>query len=194
MLKTEIEAKFLDVDAEDIRAQLKVLEAERTSSEILMKRATFDFADRRLNEKQGWVRLRDEGTRVTLTYKQENNASLTGMLEAETVVHSYEAADAFLRAIGLEQTSFQESRRETWKLGETEITIDTWPWLPTFVEIEGPTEDTVRSLAQTLGFAFEDALHGGINHVYTEYYKITKELFLQTKVLRFETEKPEWVK
>jgi len=32
--------------------------------------------------------------------------------------------------------SYQETRREKWMLDDAEVTIDTWPWIPTFIEIE----------------------------------------------------------
>ena len=56
--------------------------------------------------------------------------------------------------------------REVWKRNGVEVTIDTWPGLNPFVEVEAQTEDTVREVSEELGFDFEKALFGSIDLVY----------------------------
>jgi hypothetical protein len=46
------------------------------------------------------------------------------------------------------------------------VTIDTWPGLKPFVEIEGPDETIVKKVASELGFDFEKAVFGSIDLVY----------------------------
>jgi adenylate cyclase class 2 len=70
----------------------------------------------------------------------------------------------------LEYKSFQESRRETWKLGDAEIVLDEWPWLDPYVEIEGPSESTVKDAAATLGFNWTDAIFGRVTELYQLQY------------------------
>jgi adenylate cyclase class 2 len=41
-----------------------------------------------------------------------------------------------LSRLGLQQVRYQENYREEWCLGEVVFDFDTWPGLPTFVEIE----------------------------------------------------------
>jgi adenylate cyclase class 2 len=73
-MQTEIEAKFLNVDHSTIRKKLKKVGAVRIQSVRLMRRKNFDFKDLSLEkEKSGWVRVRDEGDKVTLSYKQLNH-------------------------------------------------------------------------------------------------------------------------
>ena len=76
-MHTEIEAKFLDIKADVLRARLQMLNAKLVNSERVMKRRNFDFADKRLQKIGGWVRVRDEGDKTTLSYKQLNDRSLT---------------------------------------------------------------------------------------------------------------------
>ena len=64
----------------------------------------------------------------------------------------FDDAILFLKGCGLKVKARQETKREIWKLGGVEICIDTWPWLPTFIEIEGPTEESVWETANKLGF------------------------------------------
>src|SRR3989338_531852 len=135
-MKTEIEAKFLDIDGKELRNKLKIVGAELAHSELLMKRKVFDFADNRLRKIGGWVRVRDEGDKITLSYKQLNDRTLHGTKEINVVVDDFEQTCQFLSVLGLGQKSYQETKREKWTMGNSEITIDTWPWIPTFLEIE----------------------------------------------------------
>ena len=64
--------------------------------------------------------------------------------------------------------SYQETRRESWLLEETEIEVDTWPWIPPFIEIEGKNEIIVRSVAEGLGFDWRNAKHGSVENIYEE--------------------------
>jgi adenylate cyclase class 2 len=65
-MKHEYEAKFLAIDSTDLQARLTALDAVRTFPRTLLTRI---FENDAL-EAGAWVRLRDEGTRSTLTLKQ----------------------------------------------------------------------------------------------------------------------------
>ena len=174
-MKTEIEAKFLDIDGKELRNKLKIVGAELAHSERLMKRKVFDFADNRLRKIGGWVRVRDEGDKITLSYKQLNDRTLHGTKEINVVVDDFEQTCQFLSVLGLGQKSYQETKREKWTMGNSEITIDTWPWIPTFLEIESPTEEEVKSIAKKLGFDWKDALHGSVENAYQKHYNVTED-------------------
>jgi adenylate cyclase class 2 len=139
----EIEAKFLHVDHAALRSQLEKLGATCRHPNRLTKRLVLDFPDRRLRAKDGWVRIRDEGDKITLTYKQLNQRSLSGMQEVEVVVEDFVGTEAFLKAIGLEPYSYQETKRESWELDSVAIELDEWPWIHPFVEIEARDETAV---------------------------------------------------
>lgn len=171
-MMTELEAKFLRIDPEGVRASLEDVGARLVYPERLMRRKTFDFPDRRLLAKGGWVRVRDEGDKITMSYKEIRDRSLEGMKESMVTVSDFEAASTFLVSVGLEQTSFQENRRETWTFDGCEIVIDTWPWAPPFIEIEGESEGRIRAVAERLGFEWLSKRHGGIEVVYEDAYRV----------------------
>ena len=154
-MKTEIEVKFLDVDFDLLREKLKQLGATCEMPMRLMRRAIIQPPE--LHARHAFVRVRDEGDKVTLTYKQVDEDSLTGAKEIEVTVGNFEDTVALLEEAGLKQKSFQESRRETWHLNGVEIVLDEWPWLKPYIEIEGPTEASVKELAAKLGFDWNDA-------------------------------------
>ncbi len=172
-MEVEVEAKFLNIDADALRTKLTAGGAVRSQSERLMRRLNFDYPDKRLEKVGGWVRLRDEGDKVTLAYKQMSDRSLHGTKEISVVVAQFEQTQRFLEAIGLTSFGWQESKRESWNLGEVEVAIDTWPWILTFVELEGPNEQSVMDAAVALGLPWDQALHGSVEIAYRGVYDVT---------------------
>ncbi len=192
-MNTEIEAKFLDINPVDFRKRLESLGAKRMFPERLMKRKNFDFPDRRLKKIGGWVRVRDEGDgKITLTYKQLLNRSLHGMKEIETEVKSFDDACDILVAMGMKVKTYQETKREKWMLKDTEIVIDTWPWIPPFAEVEAPTEEAVRKTAVALGLDFQKALHGSVEVAYQNYFDVSEEEIDHWESITF-IPVPEWL-
>ncbi|OGD61036.1 hypothetical protein A3A71_02245 [Candidatus Berkelbacteria bacterium RIFCSPLOWO2_01_FULL_50_28] len=139
-----------------------------------MRRCVFDYPDSRLKDIGGWIRVRDEGDKVTFSYKQLNDRTLHGTKEIEVTVGDFEKTVDLLTAIGLAQKAYQETKREKWTLSKCEITIDTWPWIPTFVELEALTESEIQQLAGKLGFDWKNAMHGSVETAYQKYYDFTE--------------------
>ena len=123
-----------------------------------------------MDARHAYLRVRDEGYRVAMTYKQFDEMSLTGAKEIEFSVSDYDAAVALIKTIGLEARSVQETRREIWKLGETEIVIDEWPWIDPFIEVEAPSEALVKGAAEKLGLDWANAAFGDIMTAYRAEY------------------------
>lgn len=175
-MQTEIEAKFLHVDHDQIRAKLQELGATCEQPMRLMRRKNYDYPDQALSKRyNGWVRVRDEGDKITLSYKQLNDRTLLGTKEVSVMVDSFEAADQFLVAIGLEANSYQETKRESWLLGDVQIELDEWPWIDPFIEIEGQHEAAVRDASEKLGFDFAHAVHGSVEVAYQDEYDVTED-------------------
>lgn len=167
-MKTEIEVKFCDIDVDATREILARAGAICEQPMRLMRRVIIETET--LATRNAFVRVRDEGYRTTLTYKQFDEASLTGAKEIEVTVSDFDATVALLEQVDLVHKSFQESRRETWKLGDVEVVIDEWPHLRPYVEIEGMSETSVKQAAKTLEFAWDDAIFGSVTEVYQHQY------------------------
>lgn len=167
-MKTEIEVKFCDIDIDAMREILARAGAVCEQPMRLMRRVIIETD--KLAERGAFIRVRDEGYRTTLTYKQFDEASLTGAKEIEVTVSDYEATVALLEQVDLLHKSFQESRRETWQLGTVEVVIDEWPHLNPFIEIEGNSEDEVKDTAKKLGFDWGDAVFGSVTEAYRHQY------------------------
>ena len=167
-MKTEVEAKFLSVDLDGVRAKLNNLGAVCKQPMRLMSRVTIDNAA--MKAKDAFLRVRDEGHKVTMTYKQFDELSVSGAKEIEVVVGDFEDTVELLKQVGLPYRSFQESKRETWELGDIEIMLDEWPWLDPYVEVEADSEAKVKETAAKLGFGWKDAVFGDVMAAYRVQY------------------------
>jgi len=191
-MKPEIEVKFLNADHDALRAKLTEIGAVCAQPMRLMKRNSYDFPDDKLsNEKHGWVRVRDEGDKITMSYKQLNDRSLHGTHEVNLTINNYKLAQDFLQQIGLESKSYQETKRESWHLEGFEIELDEWPWAKPYIEIEGPDEQSLKDLAAKLGLDWADACHGSVEIVYQAEYDVTDDEIDAISRITFEDPVPE---
>jgi len=191
-MQTELEAKFLDVNHDKLRRSLKQQGAICRLPMRLMHRKNFDFPDFRFQESGGWVRVRDEGDRITMSYKQLNDRGLHGTKEVNLVVSDFSEACNFLRSIGLEEKTDQETKRESWELAGVEIELDEWPWVKPYVEIEAKTEENLKKIAKLLGLNFQDAVFGSVEIVYEAEYNVTDEEIDMIPVVKF-GKIPKWL-
>ena len=169
-MKTEIEAKFLQVDIESIRERLKSAGAVLKIPMRMMRRVAIKMPW--MYENDSFLRIRDEGDKITVTYKQFSSRSVDGTFEIETTVGDFDEAVRLFNAVRLPTTSYQETRREEWELDGAEIVIDEWPWVKPLVEIEADDEAAVRSVAERLGFDWADAVFGSVMRAYEAEYPL----------------------
>ena len=190
-MKNEIEAQFLDINKDELRAKLKEKGAKLVKPEVLMQRTVFDLGP------HAFARVRDEGGgKIVMTYKNvSDDKSIMGTKEVNVTIDDYENGIMLLKACGLKPKAEQESYRETWEFGEVEICIDTWPWIPTFVEIEGPSEEIVWETAEKLGLSRDKAKFGSVDTTYEHYYGVEPDIVNRhTPKILFEMELPEWAR
>ena len=190
-MNNEIEAQFLDINKNEIRKKLEEIGAKCVKPEVLMKRVVFDTGP------NSFARVRDEGNnKIVMTYKNvADEKSILGTKEVNVVIDNYENGILFMKGCGLEPKAEQESYRETWEYGDVEICIDTWPWLPTFVEVEGPSEKSVWDTAKKMGLKKEKAKFGSVDSTYQYYYGVEEDIVnLHTPKIMFDMDPPEWVR
>ena len=81
-----------------------------------------------------YIRVRDEGHRITMTTKITNNKEFIN--ENEVIVSNFEQACAILLDTGCTKKYYYEKIREIWILNNAEICFDTNPGRPDLMEIE----------------------------------------------------------
>lgn len=172
-MQTEVEVKFLDINHDAVRKKLKELGAECVQPMRTMRRVTIDTPE--MAAKNAFLRIRDEGNRVAVTYKQFDKLSIDGAREIEVEVNDFARAIELFAAAGLPHTSFQESKREAWFYRDTEVVLDEWPWLKPYIEIEGKNEEQLKQVAKELNFDWADAVFGDVMVAYRAQYPHLKE-------------------
>jgi adenylate cyclase class 2 len=188
-MQIEWEAGFWPIDKDEVRGRLKAAGANMVYPERLMRRIPFHLhAD--APAKDGFVRVRDEGDKVTLTVKQVGT-KIDEKKELEVEVSDFDEAVDILRALGCIERGYQETRRELWTLDEAEITIDEWPFLEPLVEVEGPSEEVIRAVSEKLGFDWKQAVFDSADYYYSKKYGVERK-FLTSGISRltFDIENP----
>lgn len=186
-MQTEFEATFPNIVKADIRQKLKSIGAELKRPEFMQRRSVFMLPKGHEIE-NGWLRVRDEADKITMTLKVvKNGGTIDEQKEVEIVIDDYKQGAELLRMIGCEEKAYQETKRELWLLDGVEITIDEWPFLEPLVEIEGSSEDKVRDVAEKLGFDFTQAYFGSVDGLYSKKYNIsTKRINEETPEILFD--------
>lgn len=183
-MKTEIEVKFLNINIDEMRQKLKDAGAVLEQPMRLMRRTLVETEETR--SRHAYLRLRDEGDRITLTFKQFDEDSLTGAKEREVTVSDFDETIAILSEFNLNYHTFQESKRETWKYQDAEVVIDEWPWIAPYIEIEGDSEEIVKQAAASLGFDWDEAVFGSVDVIYNlEYPDMKVRGVIDVKEVRF---------
>jgi len=163
-ISREYEAKFVGINNDELLARIAGLGGGSVQERTLMKRHTFDFPD---TERRGeYIRVRDEGGRVTLSYKHKVDATLSGMREINLQVDDYGSAVNLITQLGMKPASYEENYRTTYLLNDATITLDEWPDLPPFIEIEASSEASVVEACRLLGLDIGQALFGDVGVVY----------------------------
>ncbi len=190
-MNIEYEATFPEVEKDVIRKKLLEAGAILVRPEFLQKRVVFRMPVGH-EIPGGWVRVRDEGDKITMSLKVIDGRHIENQKEIFLTVSDLEEATHLLLALGCTEKSYQETKRELWKIDDTEVTIDEWPFLEPFVEVEGQSEDLVRSVSLKLGFDYAQAIFGAVDVLYIRQYPhLTAErINNQTPFIVFSGENP----
>lgn len=177
---TEYEVKFFPIDMEEMRAKLKECGATIKKKERLMRRCVFNHA-KNPGMKCTYIRVRDEGDRITFSAKQHAaDGKIGSQKEYETIVEGFETAREILLNAGLVQTGHQENKRETWETPDgTLVELETWPGLPNYLEIEGKNSEAVQQTAVVLGLEWDEHIIASTATLYTRHIKIDQQAALE---------------
>ncbi|TAK96315.1 CYTH domain-containing protein [Patescibacteria group bacterium] len=189
-MQIEYEATFTDIDKDDMRARLRKAGAKLLRPEFLQKRVVFKLPAGHEIE-GGWLRVRDEGDKITMTLKAVKDGKIEDQKEITLQVDNFQQAEYFLTSIGCQKKAYQENRREVWDLDGVEVDLDEWPFLPPYVEVEGASEDKVKQVSKKLGFDYTQAKFCAADTLYNLHYGVSKEMINnQIPLITFEMDNP----
>lgn len=167
-MSIEYEVRVLEIDDKALINKLEKLGAKYIGS-FEQKRYVFDTIP---TEESKWIRLRTNGKKATLTYKCVQKATVDGTEEIEVEVSDFEKTRELLEACGIKHRGYQENRRVQYILDGVEIDIDSWPMIPTYVEIEGKDEESVMAMIKKLELDESKVTALDVMSVYDEIYHI----------------------
>lgn len=168
-MSVEIEAKVKvgshEAIAEELGGSGAVLLADIEQADIY-----YDFAQKSLTGSGKGMRIRRQKSAgietVILTYKgkrQEGEYKIRP--EHEVEVSDGQTLMDILDGIGLQKQLTVEKKRQMWQFNDCEVCLDDVAGLGAFVEVEGPSEATVKQTMKMLGL-------DGLKHIQDGYAKL----------------------
>lgn len=149
-MANEIEVKILGINVEKLKKSLARNQASLISPMEKQIRYIFDID---ANDKSKWIRLRTSGGKTTLTVKVIRDDRIDGTEEFEVTVSDIKTTLKILELMGFSLKSYQENYRITYSLDGAELSIDFWPQLKPYLEIEANDKAKIREIIKKLGLS-----------------------------------------
>ena len=167
-MNIEYEIRVLEINTDEIIQKLETLGAKKVG-EWLQKRYVYDTNPKSEN---AWFRLRTNGIETTLTYKNVEKNTIDGTKELEIIVSDFEKTNDMLKLMGYHHRGYQENKRIRYMLDDIEIDIDSWPLIPTYMEIEGKNEIEINTILEKLNVPEEKITALNCQDIYKDIYNI----------------------
>ena len=174
---TEIEAKLKVDSLSEVEHKLGELGA-KFLGEQLQTDYIFDDVNATLTKTDQCLRLRkqivEKSESCFLTYKgAKEKSNLKKRQEIESEINDADSVYKLLLALGYEQVLIVEKIRRLWLFGNCEVALDQLPLLGDFVEIEGPDEEIISNVQNSLGLT-------DLPHIPKSYASLLKEQLQQS--------------
>jgi len=163
-MSKEIEGHILDINQTEVIEKLKSLGAEKTK-DYNFRRYVFDTIPTTPNR---WVRLRTDGYKTTLAIKEIISQTADGTNEWEVETSDIDVTLKILEKIGISPRGYQENTRSEYVLDGDILSIDSWPKLQPFIEIEAESEAKIIAIAEKLGFSKDDISYKDVDTLYSD--------------------------
>ena len=160
----EFETRVLDINTGEMQRKLRALGAKE-EPEVLLRRYVFDInpaADE-------FVRVRDNGKNITITYKCKKGSGISETEEIEVITNDFDKAVELCSKLNFKGKYYQENKRHVFHLNSVEFSIDSWPRIPPFLEIEASSEEKVKEALKWLELENQDIGNPTIKSVYARY-------------------------
>ena len=169
----EIEVKILEIDRKEVEQKLISLGALKVFDDK-MQIYFFDKPDRSLREQRVTLRVRTEGKKTMLTVKTfVDNSTSNKRNEWEVEVSDVEDTIKLLEALGFVIDHQMKKIRTSYRLNGVHFELDRYlgdySYIPEFLEIEGPDEETIFKYVTLLGFAKEDCKPWSLKELVENY-------------------------
>jgi predicted adenylyl cyclase CyaB len=141
----EYEYVFRDYDKKKVIMDMKEIGAIKKGHYIFR----IIILNHPLNTSDTYIRIRDEGHRITLTYKYKEEKSEFSD-EYEINIDNFDTALNILYGLGCTKKYYYEKMREIWEYKNTEFVFDVTPGVPERMEIESKTKKELDSITKKI--------------------------------------------
>ena len=162
----EYEYRYCDFDKKSIIKKLKELGGTKHGHWIF-RILVFIHPQK---EPDTYIRVRDEGHRITMTYKTDLKKQF--VTENEVIIDDFEQGCAILYGIGCTKKFYYEKMREIWHIDNTEICWDTNPGRRDIMEIESQSKNELLKTIKQLGLENVDHDNFNDSSLYTDTFGI----------------------
>lgn len=168
----EIETKVLGVNKDEITRKLKMLGAQ----EIQNTRLIVDWYSLpgTTSENHPWYLRVRKTTNGNTEISWKSLPTIVGNTrqsqEINIDISDFENGKNFLEAIGLSNYAHQEKDRHSFKLKDWSFDIDTYPSMPTYLEIEGTSFEHVAEAINLLELQNHQSISEGERRLIEEKY------------------------
>jgi adenylate cyclase, class 2 len=170
----ELEVSILDVNKEQLVAQLLTLGAVQLQK-VRLRVDWFQPNDTAEGEEPWYLRIRSyDNAQHEVTWKAHSVAAGVGRAHREINFHTdepHKLAELF-EAVGFGCYAHQEKDRESYTLDDLRFDFDTYPGMPTLMEIEGPTETALATAIETLGLTHHKTWNQGERKLVQQAYNL----------------------
>lgn len=137
----------------------------------------FDYSDQSLAKQKKRIRMRKQGMQRFLTCKERHaHDRLKVATEYEYALEDHEATRALLLSYGLVCYHQEEKTRTEYSYEGVCFAVDTYPWAPSFLEIECVNTKTIYQWIKRLWLQKKPLLTCGREWLFRYYQGITKDL------------------
>lgn len=163
----EIETKIIDINPAKIRMQFKAKKV-KFLGKVLLKR--WMFALPMEDGEDNYIRIRTDGTRTTLSHKFRKGKGLRNTKELEIEISDFDGAVQIMSKV-LKKRYYHENLREMYSYKGLDITMDKWPGIPAYLEIEGRSVKQIRDGIKELGIRGTEIGNISMIELYKHYGK-----------------------
>ena len=164
------ELRFLDIDADDIKMKLNILDKKIIKKIRFLRWDSFDYKDK-------FIRVRDEGDgNITLTLK--TNLDSTTPISKTINVSDYFTTINILEYIDIHSKYRVEKIREIWELSnKCVVQFDMFPGLPYYIELKTNNKKKLMTLVKNLDLSIDKRKHSevGADRMYYDLYNIRSD-------------------
>lgn len=148
----EYEYKFINYDKNSIISKIKKLGGKKIGHYIFKVM----ILSHPLKKEGTYIRVRDEGHKITMTYKITGKSEF--LEEHEVIINDFDEGINILLGIGCTKKYYYEKIREVWNIKKSEIVFDITPAHPEFMEVESPTKKQLDETVKLLELTEDDKM------------------------------------